>query len=240
MTTNAAALCERRIYSLRPCSHVHAYAQLLLPITGSLTVNINSHLVAADETTILFIPPHYEHSFFANSQNEFFVFDIPQYFLQPYFPQTTPAEINSALDQRWQAIRTLLACEVRENPVDSQPIQHLLRYAMLLLTRDAGPASIRYIHENYHNRLTVAQLAALEHYHPSHYHQWFQKTTGTTPRLYIQRLRVNKAKELLIATGYSLHYIACQVGYGHQSTLTKAFVELEGVTPLHFRTGSRK
>lgn len=238
--SRCSVLCERRTYSQAPYNHVHPYAQLLVPIRGHINIHINSHATATDEQTILFIPANSEHSFFSTVQNEFFVFDIPSRFLQPYCNQLASTEISSLIDQRWQAIRTLLSCEVQQIPVGSQSIQDLLRYSMHLLTTDHVPISIRYIHENFHNKLTVQQLAGLEHYNPSHYHHWFQKYTGTTPRLYIQRLRIDKAKELLTTTDYSLQYISDQVGYGHQSTLTKAFVELEKLTPLHFRISSRK
>ncbi len=233
-------LCERRTYSSVPYSHVHPYAQLLVPIKGHLNIHINTHTTAMDEHTVLFVPAHSEHCFYANVQNEFFVFDIPSSFLEPYFSMTSSNEISRILDQRWQAIRSLLNFEVHNKPASHQSVQELLRYSLNLLTTDVLPVSLRYIHENFHHKLTVSQLAAMEHYTESHYHHWFQKYTGTTPRLYIQRLRIAKAKELLTTTDYSLQYISCHVGYGHQSTFSKAFVEIEGVTPLHFRTGSRR
>lgn len=235
MTSQSYVICERRIYSKAPYNHVHPYAQLLVPITGCLNVSVDSHAAIANENNVLFIPADSEHSFFAADKNEFFVFDIPTHFLQSNLNQTRKTEISSTFDNRWQAIRSLLFSEVHENPVYNQSIQDLLRYAIHLIEPNKLPLSIQFIHENYHNKLTVQQLAAMEHYNQSHYHHWFQKYTGTTPRLYIQRLRVEKAKELLLTTNYSLQHISCQVGYGHQSTLSKAFLELEGLPPLQFK-----
>lgn len=238
--TLAGIVCERRIYSSCPYSHVHPYAQLLVPIQGALTLEIHSHIVTSDESTVLFVPADFTHSFFAKSQNEFFVFDIPIHFLRPQLTDPLKAEICQPLDSRWQAIRTLLASEVSARQSDSQSIQDLFRYASRLLESPVQSSSLRYIEENYHKKLTVQELAALEHYTVSYYHQWFHKQTGTTPRLYIQRLRVNKAKELLQYTGFSLQHISAQVGYEHQSTLSKAFQELEGLSPLQFRMKNRK
>jgi len=239
MSNLTSVLCERRVYSPNQFTHIHPYAQLLIPVKGSLTLHIHSHAVTSDETTVLFVPAKASHSFFAQSRNEFLVFDIPIHFLQPKLAGSQTVDISQPLDARWQAIRTLLACEVGEKPTDSQSIQDLFRYAIHLFDIDNEPASIKFIQQNYHNKVTVRQLAAIEHYTTSHYHEWFQKQTGTTPRLYIQKLRVQKAKELLQFTDFSLQHISQQVGYEHQSTLTKAFQEIEGTTPLLFRNNSR-
>lgn len=237
--TLANLVCEKRIYSNCPYSHVHSYAQLLVPIQGSLTLEIHSHTVTSDENTILFVPADFTHSFFAKSRNEFFVFDIPLHFLRPQLADSLKNEICQPLDTRWQAIRTLLASEISSQHYNSQSIQDLFRYASRLLESPVQTGSLRYIEENYHKKFTVQELAALEHYTVSYYHEWFHKQTGTTPRLYIQKLRINKAKELLQHTDFPLQHISAQVGYEHQSTLSKAFQELEGISPLQFRIKNR-
>lgn len=55
---------------------------------------------------------------------------------------------------------------------------------------------------------------------------------------YIQKLRLQEAKQLLRETNYSMLAIAQQVGYEHQASLTRIFKQFEGMTPYAYRNYS--
>ena len=48
-------------------------------------------------------------------------------------------------------------------------------------------------------------------------------------------MRINKAKELLVNTNFSVMEIAVMVGYSSNSTFTRAFHNITGMTPKAYR-----
>ncbi|PSU30550.1 GlxA family transcriptional regulator [Photobacterium lutimaris] len=63
----------------------------------------------------------------------------------------------------------------------------------------------------------------------------FLKATGYNPNHYLQRLRVQKACDLLESSQYSFEWIANQVGYEDTSACRKVFIKTMGLTPRAFR-----
>lgn len=57
---------------------------------------------------------------------------------------------------------------------------------------------------------------------------------------YIQSLRIDRAKQLLLNTDFSILQIAQLVGYSHNSALTRVFKSFEDITPAQFRRNLRK
>jgi AraC-like DNA-binding protein len=58
----------------------------------------------------------------------------------------------------------------------------------------------------------------------------FSRDLGTTPHVYQMRLRMTRARELIIQ-GLPLADVAVAVGYSEQSALTRAFRSVVGITP---------
>jgi transcriptional regulator GlxA family with amidase domain len=63
----------------------------------------------------------------------------------------------------------------------------------------------------------------------------FSKATGELPNQYIQKLRVQKAKQLLINTNDSFEHITYLVGYTNSSSFRKLFKEMTGLNPGVYR-----
>jgi YesN/AraC family two-component response regulator len=59
--------------------------------------------------------------------------------------------------------------------------------------------------------------------------------TGSTPRDYLNRLRVNESKNLMKNSDYRINEIGEMVGFSDASYFTKVFKKIEGVTPFHYR-----
>ena len=61
-----------------------------------------------------------------------------------------------------------------------------------------------------------------------------------SPIEYIQNLRVQRAKELLLNTNLTVLQISQMVGYEHNSSFTKVFKNLEKISPTEFRRNIKK
>lgn len=240
MTSLNCIVGERRTYSDRANTHDHPYAQLILPLQGSLQIETPQQQLELNSSCLFFLPPQCQHTFFASGSNEFLVLDIPSFWLDKLLDKRLQQGFSSSFDDRWQAIRLLILAELEHPFSDSSNLITLFQYAYQLLIRDDVPRSIQYIHAHYHQSLTTAELAQIEGYHLTYYCEWFKQITGKTPKAYIQHLRLQQAKEQLAATDQSILAIAQQVGYEHHASLTRLFQQLEGTTPAAYRQNSRK
>ena len=63
----------------------------------------------------------------------------------------------------------------------------------------------------------------------------FKEVTGDTVYTYIQKMRINKAKDLLKHTNLTILQIANEVGYENPSKFAQLFKQYNQVTPLKYR-----
>ena len=63
----------------------------------------------------------------------------------------------------------------------------------------------------------------------------FHKSTGYLPNQYLQKLRVEQAKHLLVNTNDSFEYITYRVGYSNSSSFRKLFKKLTGLNPVQYK-----
>ena len=100
--------------------------------------------------------------------------------------------------------------------------------------------SVNYIERNYARKLTLQQVADYAGYSPSYYSKLFHEELGCTFGAFLNRLRVEKSKSLLLSTTLSGAEIAGLVGFEDQSYFSKVFKKLCGVTPDQYRKRKRR
>ncbi len=232
---NQNLLCEMRTYTNEFDTHTHGYNQLIIPMQGELNIKTASHELSLKEDHIFLLPPDCKHDFYANQSNQFVVVDVPQSLVGL---KSSGYGVYQKIDENWSALRTLLANEA-EKSIGKKNIHHLVKYAWALIDHETLPQSITYIHNHLHEKLTLASLAAIEHFNVSYYCEWFAKMTGMTPNAYIQKMRIEKAKEYLSETETALIEISLMLGYENQSSLTRVFQKHVGMSPSAYRKLSR-
>lgn len=95
--------------------------------------------------------------------------------------------------------------------------------------------AVEYIARHFSEPLTIQSLAGKCGVSPSYFSALFSKHMGVGFHDYLTRVRIEEAKQLLTATDYPLNQIAVTVGYADQSSFTKAFKRITGVTPHQLR-----
>jgi two-component system response regulator YesN len=78
-------------------------------------------------------------------------------------------------------------------------------------------------------------LANYVYLNPDYLTRLFKKQTGMTLIGYLQNVRIQYAKDLLMKTDLSVSKIAAQFGYSNFSHFTRAFKEITGVSPTEFK-----
>lgn len=93
-----------------------------------------------------------------------------------------------------------------------------------------------YIEQHYAEEITLPTLAGLICVTPEYFCHLFKKTTGIRPISYVNQVRVNKSKELLLDNVQcGMEDIARQVGFESTSYYGAIFKKLERLTPGAFR-----
>ncbi|MBD3887616.1 helix-turn-helix transcriptional regulator [Phormidium tenue FACHB-886] len=90
-----------------------------------------------------------------------------------------------------------------------------------------------YVDHHLDQNLTLEALAAIAHLSPSYFSNLFKQSTGLAPHQYVIQCRINRAKQLLLR-GMSVAEVALNLGFSHQSHLSRHFKRLMGVTPKGF------
>ncbi len=90
------------------------------------------------------------------------------------------------------------------------------------------------INNNLKNAL-LKEIAADMGYSPRHPERLLLKKAGCTFSDILQKLRMDKAAQLLIETDYTLEQIADMTGYRAEAGFYKRFRLVFGTTPNHYR-----
>jgi len=117
--------------------------------------------------------------------------------------------------------------------------QWLRQHADAAEPQDLVDQMLRYIDRHYMKNIGLSQIAGELNVTPSYLSALFHKKTGTTFIKYLTRLRILKAKELLLGTNLQIRQIAEQVGYHSTRYFTRLFVDMVGEYPSDFRKKTR-
>ncbi|ANE45523.1 hypothetical protein SY83_03445 [Paenibacillus swuensis] len=102
-------------------------------------------------------------------------------------------------------------------------------------TTDPVASAKRYIQEQYHEPLTLKDLARRTFLSPHHLCHRFKEETGISPIQYLIRYRMDVAKQYLTHTDYRMDRIADLVGYQSDTYFQSAFKKWTGFTPGEYR-----
>ncbi|OMF19282.1 hypothetical protein BK133_29940 [Paenibacillus sp. FSL H8-0548] len=95
---------------------------------------------------------------------------------------------------------------------------------------DLVSQAIRYLQENYADRVTLDELAELLDCSVSYLSRKFKQSVGKSPIDYMIAVRIDKAKELLLNTDATLQEIAESVGFADDSYFNRMFKKQVGMS----------
>ena len=104
-------------------------------------------------------------------------------------------------------------------------------------TYDVVEASKKYIEANYTKNITLDDLSMAVNISSYYLSRIFKENTGENFIDYLTGLRIERAKELLATTQYSMKEIGVMSGYPDSNYFSKTFKKNVGVTPTEYREG---
>ena len=99
--------------------------------------------------------------------------------------------------------------------------------------------ALRYIHRNYHRKLTLQEVCDELHVNSSYFSSLFRQEISMTFTEYLNQLRIGQACRLLSSSDLTVVEVAYAVGFGDQSYFTRVFRKYKGITPHAYRRSER-
>ena len=94
---------------------------------------------------------------------------------------------------------------------------------------------LSYIRQNYNKDVSIKQLSARFNINTAYLGQLFKNEVGELFTNYINNIRIEKAKELLLGTNLKVAEISERVGYPNTNYFYRIFKQITGISPTDFR-----
>ncbi|WP_328990686.1 substrate-binding domain-containing protein [Kribbella sp. NBC_01245] len=98
--------------------------------------------------------------------------------------------------------------------------------------------AVAYLHQRFHHPISRRQVAEAAGMSEDYLSRVFHRELGLSPWLYLNRLRIQQAKERLRNTNDSVQLVARRVGFRDRAYFSRTFRKLTGISPQAFREGT--
>jgi YesN/AraC family two-component response regulator len=105
----------------------------------------------------------------------------------------------------------------------SQPTSRLVKFALV------------YLYQNYSHNLSRKELAEQVGVSENYLSQIFRQELGISPWECLSRLRIQKAKEMLISGEDTITQVATRVGFNDSAYFSRVFHKMTGCSPQEYR-----
>lgn len=95
--------------------------------------------------------------------------------------------------------------------------------------------AVSYLESHYTDKFSLEEIAGSLYVNKNYLARVFHKATGQTLLQYHNRLRCEKARQLLEDRSYSISVVAFKTGFASASHFSRIFKIYEGCTPSQYR-----
>jgi AraC-like DNA-binding protein len=238
--------------------HYHDHFQILYALEGEGEITLGNDSYSFSKDSVVLIVPETIHSINATSKLTVLVlaFSVPA--LNPYMQGSLLEHFQ--YHSKFYELDLLSASEIKplfrkilyeQKNVDTYskfatPI--LLLQIIVILLRQQGTKKIEdandmrslqmkeYIESHYFENITAEKFSMLFNISTRYMNDIFKRKYQETPLQYLQKVRINRAKELLLETDKDIVSVCFEVGYENLSTFYRTFRNLVGISPNKYRT----
>lgn len=245
--------------------HIHNFAEIIYGIDCDYTICVDEDVYNFKSGDLLFVFPNQMHEIKSNQTDEskhicirfnpYTIADISRHIIpfiikdksnKTYFTKEELEEsdiVNIILEMHRESCECVYGHEIATKSYLQQICLFLLRWWKKdgLLNDSLSKGSnlldvFLYIEQNYHEDISVSQMANRYFVSSSYFSKWFKNVTGKTFKQYVNYVRVNHAIMLLLKSDYNITEIAMMTGFATTSYFIKQFkLFQDGCSPKKFR-----
>lgn len=239
-------------------AHWHSNLELIYLLMGEAQINVNGKAYQAKSGDIVILNTNDIHQIQALSDDiHYYSLVLDQKFCIDQGFDTLNHEFNVVTqDVEMRNIFQIIGHEMGKEKKYYQDAVRALSITMLILlfrnqrlrekkridtqipqvhyVKDA----IEYIHQNYREDLSLDEIASYVGVSKYHFSRVFKDATSLTINQYINNLRCQQARQLLLTTELPVSEVAEQTGFRSVSYFTKAYKRLFSQTPTESRKES--
>ncbi len=113
--------------------------------------------------------------------------------------------------------------------------RHLQKTVKTLSGIDELKIPVQFIRKNFHNSISIEQLAEVAHLSVSALERRFKKYLAKTPKQFIRQIRLDNARRLLVETKLPIAQVAYQSGFSDHSYFSRHFKMMFDELPSELR-----
>ncbi len=238
--------------------HWHDRMEIIKLNSGTLEIDISEEPILLNPNELYIIPPKTPHTAIAKSdaQYDVIMFDVRSFyngtqlssdFLEPIFNGNTKFDIKTDSAEIISCCNNLISINQNDGLLTMSLIYRLigLLFQNCLLDSCSGAKAetvitdaIKYMEENYAEKITTKTLAEKYGYSSEHFCRKFKTETWLSPMEYLKTYRLETSTKLLKSKKYTVTEVAMHCGFNDANYFTRCFREHFGISPLKYaKTG---
>jgi AraC-like DNA-binding protein/quercetin dioxygenase-like cupin family protein len=228
--------------------HRSAFSELLHVVSGRLTVVTSTGRAPAEAGETVWIPTEVSHRDEFDPEEGLEVFTV--FFVWPG-EAAAPGAKRRVRRLSFHPDTARLLADLRATPLeegDEAPRSLRARLLTILLAmlepqrapgaaevgvrrRELADRALRYVHEHYHEPISLGAMAEALHVSPYYLSHVFSESGQTTLFACLTQIRMDRARELLREGGHKVAEVADAVGYPDPHYFSRVFKRHVGCTP---------
>ncbi|MBA2657665.1 MAG: helix-turn-helix transcriptional regulator [Tatlockia sp.] len=233
---------ELRSYPIESCSHAHDFAQLVLPVSGSMELEVGHYSRVINNDVGVYIEPNERHCFAGSQKNLFLVIDV-----------TDKSPLSSEIFKS-----NILNLSLSTKKLIEFTHQYLVEYKRDFFTESLINPLLLHLAANSFSPEPDLIVMKAKHWINSHFtdsvnlgrvarecclsisqlQRRFKQALGCGMAEYWRIKKIQHAQSLLTQRNISIEAIAYKIGYENLSAFSRRFSQIVGMSPSQWRKKS--
>lgn len=230
---------DLRSYLNESCSHSHNFAQVVLPLSGSMELEAGDYSGIVNHDLGVYIAPNEPHCFAGSDHNLFVVVDVLHPNLVFEQSKSRAFTLSPHLRQFLHFTQHYLTGAQEDSFSFSLMNQLLLHFATESFSPGFDSVAMKaknWIDAHFTQPVDIKKIAQFCYLSASQLQRRFKQALGMSLGEYWRFKKLNHAKHLLSLNSYSIEAVAYAVGYENLPAFSRRFNQMFGESPTQWRT----
>ena len=236
--------------------HMHSKIEMLFCLEGELEVICGKHKRIIKENSFVFVMPYTIHSYQTVKHSKTLAISILKEAIPLFHQLLTKEPENPFVENYTHPDIAYITKKLSISQRSTLDFEQLIGYIYVLLSvllkkmnfkkadkkniSEFLPDVLGFIEKNFSNEITLDDIARSVGVNPSYLSRTFSDKIGYPITKYINDIRVDYAKSLLLSTDTPITDIAFSSGFKSIRTFNRVFMEHTGTTPKEYRNNKNK